>query len=190
MKRVIRLYRVHVQWNSIWLDFFFLRKEVSIFCLVALLIAGRAPKSGFPNHLGEVMIYLGQNPVRLIHALINKLLSKPGLSQQVRIQKTWRILSYQNTTTWTLNVYEIWWHQSCISFSGFWKPSYARYEKASQNREGKIIFICFPFPFFCPPYLPFFSFSPFFNPFSPLFLPFFPPPFFKASQLVLKYFRL
>ena len=71
--------------------------------------------------------------------------------------------------------------EGCILFRRFWKPSHARFEKAFQNRNGKIIFFCFPFPFL--PTIPlffkfffFFLFSFFPLPFLfYLFLPFFPP---------------
>ena len=69
--------------------------------------------------------------------------------------------------------------QGFIMLHRFLKPSHARFEKASQNRYGKIIFFCFPFPFFYPPYhtlfyilLSFFFLFSFFLSFSPLFLPF------------------
>ena len=64
--------------------------------------------------------------------------------------------------------------QGCILFHRFWKRCHAWLKKASQNRNGNIIFFCFPFPFFCPSYLYFlsifflFSFFPLFSSFSSL----------------------
>ena len=88
--------------------------------------------------------------------------------------------------------------QGRILLYRFWKPSHTRFEKASQNINGKIIFFCFPFPIFahhtsifCPLFFSFLissfpSFSPLFHPFSLFFFPSFLR-FWKASQIVLKY---
>ena len=87
-----------------------------------------------------------------------------------------------------------WLTQGCILFHIFWMPSHARFEKPSQNRNGKIIFLL-SIVFCCPPYLYFvsyvfffflFSFSPSFSPlFLSLSLFFFPflPPIFKSFQI-------
>ena len=66
-------------------------------------------------------------------------------------------------------------------FHRFWKPSHARFEEASQNRDCKfkIILSCFPFPFFMPNipsiFCPFVFFSSFFS-----FSPYFPFPSFSS----------
>ena len=92
--------------------------------------------------------------------------------------------------------------QGCILFQRFWKPSLARFEKSSQNRNGKIISFSFPFPFFahhtsiflsCVFFLPFLLFPLLFTSFStffPLFLPFFPSPFEKFPLFLNQSFIL